>query len=648
MNITNHKCAFAALAALALVVPAFAESLVSYTGTFTETDHPTIAGAHVVTMTSHGTLTVPADVRLLRLLVVGGGGGGGLGGGAGGQVVDWTPETPTFLKTDDAYQVVVGPCGYRSNQGSQQARGHNGFPSSVSCSAFEVVALGGGGARGWGYSNDSRWDVESPQTWGNGGGGACDQQAATLIGYEAGAEGCFPGGNATNSGSSGTGCGGGGGGAGADGPGGDSQVLHTSKNNDAYQDENGNYEHAGDGGPGVVSDITGTAISYGDGGGGGVRRSNFKHGGAGGLGGGGRGAGLYEGSVTDATAAAPNRGGGGGGGGWNATGTTLHSAGGADGVVILLVAPPAAGEESADRESPWAVGGTVSTWRDPELRRNWVVHEFRGSGELVVKHGFDAELLLVGGGGAGGAGSGAGGGAGGLVHTNGIHLAVGVYDVIIGAGGVVDGDDGGASSLVSQNGRVSLVAPGGGAGGGYKGGSSRYAGHVGGSGGGSQGGDQGRKLGGMAEPGDGVVIGHAGGDSAASGYNSGGGGGAGSAGTSATAGSDTTCLGNGGDGLAFDITGELRFYAGGGGAGWSGSANGRGNHGVGGSGVGGDGEISLQSTTYRRPWGHPGRDGTGSGGGGGGQTSGVGGKGGCGVLIVRYLASPPSSTIFIR
>ena len=627
-----------------LAASASAENLVSYTGTFVEADHPSIAGAHVVTLTSHGTLTVPVDVRLLRLLVVGGGGGGGLGGGAGGQVVDWTPETPAFLKSDDALQVVVGPCGYRSNQGSQQARGHNGFPSSVSCAAFEVVALGGGGARGWGYSNDGRWDVESPQTWGNGGGGACDQQAETLVGFPAGAEGCFPGGNATNKGSSGTGCGGGGGGAGAGGPGGDSQVLHTASNNDAYQDEDGKYEHAGDGGPGVVSDITGEAVSYGDGGGGGVRRSNFKHGGAGGLGGGGRGAGLFEGSVVAATDAAPNRGGGGGGGGWNASGTTLQSANGAAGVVILLVAPPADGEAPADRESAWAVGGTVSTWRDTELKRNWVVHEFRGSGELRVKRGFDAELLLVGGGGSGGNGSGAGGGAGGLVHTNAFHLPGGVYDVTIGAGGIADGGDGGASSLVSRDGRVSLTAPGGGAGGGYKGGSSRYAGHAGGSGGGGAN----QKAGGAAAPDDGIVIGHAGGNAAPSGYNAGGGGGAGSAGVDGKAGSTSDCLGNGGDGLAFDIAGESRFYAAGGGAGWSGTASTRGCHGTGGSGVGGDGEISLSSNNFRRPWGHAGRDGTGSGGGGGGRDTGVGGKGGCGVLIVRYLADPTGTMILVK
>ena len=204
----------------------------------------------------------------------------------------------------------------------------------------------------------------------------------------------------------------------------------------------------------------------------------------------------------------------------------------------------------------------------------------------------------------------------GLIHTNGIHLAGGIYDVTIGAGGIADGGDGGASALVSRGGSVSLSAPGGGAGGCYGGGLERYTGHPGGSGGGGAV----QKAGGAAVPDDGIVIGHAGGNAAPSGYNPGG--------------------------------GESRFYAAGGGAGYTGSSNVRGNHGIGGSGIGGDGETALQSQVYRRPWGHPGRDGTGSGGGGGGQTSGqtsgVGGKGGCGVLIVRYLASLPGMVIVIR
>ncbi len=59
-----------------------------------------------------------------------------------------------------------------------------------------------------------------------------------------------------------------------------------------------------------------------------------------------------------------------------------------------------------------------------------------------------------------------------------------------------------------------------------------------------------------------------------------------------------------------------------------------------------DGEISL-SSAYRRTWGQPGLDGTGSGGGGQGA-AGVGGKGGDGVLILRYLADPPGTLILVK
>ena len=125
----------------ALAASASADSLVSYTGTFTEADHPTIAGAHVVTLTTGGTLSVPADVRLLRVLVVGGGGGGGFGGGAGGQVIDWTPEELAFLKSDDRYTAVVGYGGFRSYQtGSWENRGHNGDASSFSGTAISLSA----------------------------------------------------------------------------------------------------------------------------------------------------------------------------------------------------------------------------------------------------------------------------------------------------------------------------------------------------------------------------------------------------------------------------------------------------------------------------------------------------------------------------
>ena len=635
---------------LPLLAPAlaFAENLVSYTGTFAETDHPTIAGAHVVTLTTDGTLSVSEDMRLLRVLVVGGGGGGGFGGGGGGQVVDWTPEEPAFLKSDDRYTAVVGYGGFRSyNTGSWQNRGHNGYPSSFSGTALSLSALGGGG--GLAYNNaDGRWDVEEPAAYGNGGGGAAGRDSSfSPAGSPPGSDACFRGGAATNTGDAGTGCGGAGGGGGAGGDGQDSQVFHTADQNDAWQDESDNYEHAGDGGPGVASDITGVAVFYGGGGGGGIRRSLYKHGGAGGLGGGGRGAGLFGDAFTASTSGTDGLGGGGGGGGQKAYNSNQSSSQGGRGVVILLVAPATAGEEPADRESAWAVGGTASSWRDPETKKNWIVHEFRGSGELAVKRGFDAELLLVGGGGSGGVGSAGGGGAGGLVHTNGFHLAGGTYTVTVGAGGAPSRQNGGNTTLVSRDGRISLVALGGGGGGGYFGkNSARYPGLAGGSSGGSA---WGAAAVDPAPGPDGGLQGHAGGSAVSSNPDSDypggpGGGGAGGSGQD----SAKNAVGNGGPGLSFGITGETRWYAGGGGGGYSTSTGTNGTKGLGGSGVGGDGECRATKEDFRRWNGHPGLDGTGSGGGGGGQGQSKGGRGGCGVLILRYLADPPGTTILIK
>ena len=446
-------------------------------------------------------------------------------------------------------------------------------------------------------------------------------------------------------------CVGGGGGAGAAGPGGDSQILNTQNNNDATQDEFGNYERAGDGGPGVVSDITGVAISYGDGGGGGVRRSNFKHGGLGGLGNGGRGAGLYDGTFTHATEPTPNCGGGGGGAGWNAGGSSFLSTPGADGVVILLVSKLDTAEEVNDnRTSAHAFGGNVSSIEEKEANTTYFIHEFRGSGQLEINSPVKAELLLVGGGGAGGAPTGGGGGAGGLIHIDTILLPKGIYDVTVGAGGDTNGENGGDTVLVNADESIKLVAFGGGGGGNYRNGNKNIQiGKDGGSGGGGSS----NALGGEAllDP-QGNPQGNNGGSgvlNVANAYTAGGGGGAGSAGTSATAGSDISCIGDGGDGLAFDITGELRYYAGGGGAGFSSNVGANGAKGLGGSGVGGDGECAF--TSFRRLRGHNGLDGTGSGGGGGGRSASstvTGGFGGTGVFILRYGVISGPTYIIIR
>lgn len=647
---TKSKLAmlFSLIASVSML-PAIGEELVNFNGTYTEEPHPTLEGVNVVKLTNSGTLTVDEDVRLVRILLVGGGGGGGNGGGGGGQVLDWTPEETIILKHDDAYTATVGWNGFRSSSGSPQARGHNGYPSSFYGNSINLYVLGGGGGRGW-FGEDDRWDPEEPKFFGNGGGGAgTDEKPGDniMLGYEPGTNGCFKGGAATNYGRSGVGCGGGGGGAGAAGDGYDSQIFNTANNNDASVDEFGNYEHAGNGGPGVISDITGEAISYGDGGGGGVRRSNYKHGGIGGLGGGGRGAGLYEGTFTGATAAAANRGGGGGGAGWPANGGYMDSAHGGTGVIILLVTKCAPEDEAPGRASTFAYGGHVKTWVEDD-RQN-VAHEFRGNGILEITRPVKAELLLVGGGGAGGSKSGCGGGAGGLIHVEEKLLTPDIYTITVGEGGCHTTGwtkEGGITSIATSDGTVLFSAFGGGAGGGYFGGNSKlYAGTAGGSGGGSTG----QHAGGEALLDEnGQAQGFRGGNSAPSGWNGGGGGGAGSPGGDATTGSSVSNLGVGGDGLSFDISGEERIYAAGGGAGYTGSTSGNNCsiHTGGSNGIGGHGEP--KQSHYRRLTGFPGLDGTGSGGGGSGQGDGVGGKGGTGVFILRYGVISGPTYIIIR
>ena len=84
--------------------------------------------------------------------------------------------------------------------------------------------------------------------------------------------------------------------------------------------------------------------------------------------------------------------------------------------------------------------------------------------------------------------------------------------------------------------------------------------------------------------------------------------------------------GDGGNGLAFDITGSMQYYAGGGG-GMGGNYTHRSNGGLGGGGSG----ACKDSTA-----GENGEDGLG-GGGGGAKANGVNsGKGGSGIVIVRY------------
>ncbi|MBR1920616.1 MAG: hypothetical protein IJ829_01275, partial [Kiritimatiellae bacterium] len=130
-----------------------------------------------------------------------------------------------------------------------------------------------------------------------------------------------------------------------------------------------------------------------------------------------------------------------------------------------------------------ASGGSVS------LVNNGLeaVHSFSAAGEytFTLDSAQTVRLLLVGGGGSGGHDCSGGGGAGGMIDTNDVELAAGVYTVTVGAGGAETsssgaGNDGGDTIIVGPDGTELYRAYGGGGGGGW----GSTAGRAGGSGGG--------------------------------------------------------------------------------------------------------------------------------------------------------------------
>ena len=281
--------------------------------------------------------------------------------------------------------------------------------------------------------------------------------------------------------------------------------------------------------------------------------------------------------------------------------------------------------------------------------------KFTGNGGRV-------EALVVAGGGGGGnkytGGSGGsaaagGGGAGGLLHRKGF-LVTDNVTVAVGAGGTGGGDtaNGGTGDYNGHQGGDStfstLTAWGGGYGGGNGTGGQGGNGTVG-SGGGAGNTDSSGPAG---TTGQGNRGGRAAPHDNASGrtYPRGGGGGAGTRGgdggyneneTGAYVNGDS--CGDGGLGLEFDITGEKKFYAGGGGAG----SHGNGAPGLGGSGIGGEGSNSGKSNHYNGN----GIPDTGSGGagnaGGNVNAQGGGGQGGNGTVIVRYPAEDYNAEVLI-
>jgi len=240
---------------------------------------------------------------------------------------------------------------------------------------------------------------------------------------------------------------------------------------------------------------------------------------------------------------------------------------------------------------------------------------------------FQADFLVVAGGGAGGRASGIGGGGGGAggLRTSfgstsgggssneskvGIALSTS-YTVTVGAGGSgpTSGDTSGPSGSDSVFATITSLGGGGGT-------TNNPAGISGGSGGGAY--QPSPSAGGAGTANQGFDGGYC-----ESGSSSGGGGGAGGAGANSHY--LTPLLGNGGVGLAVSITGSSVTYAGGGGGGRYASE--AGGPGAGGSGIGGNGGNGGA--------GGNGTANTGSGGGGAANSQ-NGGSGGSGIVIVRY------------
>jgi hypothetical protein len=266
------------------------------------------------------------------------------------------------------------------------------------------------------------------------------------------------------------------------------------------------------------------------------------------------------------------------------------------------------------------------------------------------------DILIVGGGGGGGSGMGGGGGGGQLIYATNVNIPIGTYNILVGKGGAGGTTNNGVNGNNST--AFGATANGGGGGGGVGSWSTASAaGLAGGSGGGG-----GANSASTLQSAGTVTIGATGsilasaltyGNAGGTGkydVSYGGGGGGGGAGGAGTQGNSTS-KGNGGNGIVVNITGVSYYWAGGGGgAGWaSNPPAGGGNGGLGGggggafgsgsgtSGINGTGGISVNTIQPTEGKGADGANNTGSGGGAGTYNQQAGGKGGSGIVIIRYL-----------
>ena len=260
------------------------------------------------------------------------------------------------------------------------------------------------------------------------------------------------------------------------------------------------------------------------------------------------------------------------------------------------------------------------------------IHTFTtvGTSTFTPARAGNVEVLVIAGGGSGGVRHGGGGGAGGYVYNSSFSVS-GPVTVTVGDGGAARlGSSGGGSGNSGANSVFgSLTAIGGGYG-------SQADNTTSGSGG-SSGGVWNQSPRGTAFQGFQGGTGSGGGEEFQ--YQGGGGGGAGAVGQSWPGATGIYRGGNGGAGLPFSVSGTSTYYMGGGGGSTvtmnpstTGGIGGLGGGGAGGGYVNGDGIAGTPNT--------------GGGGGAGGFSGGTNyssGKGGSGIVIVRYALVAPRS-----
>jgi len=292
--------------------------------------------------------------------------------------------------------------------------------------------------------------------------------------------------------------------------------------------------------------------------------------------------------------------------------------------------------ESNNNSYVTATGGTQNTFTDYD-GVTYKAHSFTsvGSSTFTVNNPGVCSVLIVGGGGGGSTRHAGGGGAGGVLYAQSVNLNAGNYTVTVGGGGAGTSTGGAAASAGGNSsfvgGGYSATALGGGGGNNTSGG---------GNGGGQGAGPHANFIRtNQSSSGPFLAFGNDGGvggiGTTEAGYAGGGGGGAMQRGgdcTPAYATTNDSMGGQGGDGIALNITGTMRHYAGGGGgsAGGYGGAGGRGGKGGGGNGASGPGT------------GGNGAANTGGGAGAAGFIGGtnyLGGTGGSGIVIIRYRIS---------